>query len=896
MSRWLLSSLTCILFAYAPAHAATAYRIEHLEPASWWVGMKDSRLQLLVHGERIAELEPALSHPGVKIARALRVENPNYLFVDLIIGAEAKAGTFRIEFRRGARSVVSRDYVLNEREAGSATREGFGQRDALYLITPDRFANGDPANDRVGGLRQGPDRRSPDGRHGGDLQGLRDHLDYIAGMGFTQVWLNPVLENDQPQASYHGYAITDFYRVDPRFGSNELYRTLAQEGRAKGLGMIMDVVLNHCGSEHWWMKDLPSRDWINHGGKFVQSTHNHDSLHDPHGAEADRRGLDDGWFVPTMPDLNQRNPLLATYLVQNSIWWIEYLGLTGLRVDTWPYSDRHFLSDWSDRVMQEYPQLNVVAEEWTLNSGILAHWQRGQKWPDGHVMSLPGLMDFPLQAAAVAGLVEEEGWNKGLARIHQVLASDFLFPEPDNLVVFPENHDMSRIFTQLGERLDLYKMAMVFFATTRGVPQFYYGSEVLLKNPGTESHGVIRSDFPGGWPGDAVNGFTGAGLTAEQRDAQDFTRALLTWRKTASALHGGKLTHYAPGDGVYVYFRRDGRQKVLVALNKADKEQQLDTTRFREMIGTSVDATDVFSGRRFQLGERFAVPARGFALLELRGTVAIPPGVTGTLERHEKVTSRYVDARQVDVWLPPGYAQAVSQRYPVLYMHDGQNLFDPALSYTRIDWGIDETMTRLIAAGKVREAIVVGIWNTPKRGEEYIPRKAVTEATVSLEVPGMPELSKMQLVSDGYLKFLVEELKHFIDSKYRTRPGRDDTFIMGSSAGALISIYALAEYPDVYGGAGGVSTHWPLGDGIVIDYFEKHLPKPGGHKLYFDYGTATLDGNYEPYQRRVDALLRRAGYRQGVDWVTVKADGAEHNEAAWRARMDVPLEFFLGPR
>jgi len=889
MNRLLPITLVLAL-ALACPDAEAAYRIDHLEPASWWVGMKDNRLQLLVHGERIADLEPALSYSGVRIARVLRVENPNYLFLDLVIAPETRPGRLRIDFRRGGRSVVRHEYQLHAREPGSAERRSFDGRDAIYLITPDRFANGDPGNDRVAGMREGPGRDQPDGRHGGDLQGVRERLDYIAGLGFTQIWLNPVLENDQLEASYHGYAITDFYRVDPRFGSNELYRTLVREARAKGIGVIKDVVLNHCGSEHWWMKDLPSRDWINHGGTFVQSTHNHVSLHDPHGVEEDRRGLDDGWFVPTMPDLNQRNPLLMTYLVQNSIWWIEYAGLSGLRVDTWPYSERHFLAEWTRRLLEEYPSLNMAGEEWVTNPALLARWQRGSKWPDGYESLLPSLMDFPLQDAVTRGLTEEEGWDTGLKRIWRTLADDFVYPQPDNLVVFPENHDMSRIFTQLGERSELYRMAIAFFATTRGIPHYYYGSEILMTNRGTDAHGVIRSDFP-------APAFAGEGLSAEQRAAQEFTRKLLNWRKGASVVHHGKLTQYAPRDGVYVYFRHDDRRpddrKVMVVISKAPGVQRLETKRFARLIGPAALATDVLTGREHRIGEGLEVPGRSVMVLELSGGEAIPAGVTGTLQKHEQFPSRFVAPRQVDVWLPPGYADGM-KRFPVLYLHDGQNLFDPALSYTRIDWGIDEAMTRLIGAGAVREAIVVGIWNTPKRGEEYVPQKAVSQATVSMNVPGMPDLSRMELISDRYLEFLVKELKPFVDSKYRTRPGRADTFIMGSSAGALISIYALTEYPDVFGGAGGVSTHWPLGDGILVDYLEKHLPRAGRNRLYFDYGTATLDYGYEPYQRRVDALLRRAGWREGVDFLTVRDEGAEHNEAAWRARMDQPLSFFLG--
>ena len=527
MMKWLLSAALSLLVA----NACVANSIDHLEPAFWWVGMKDSRLQLMVHGERISGLEPALEYPGVAIDGVTRTDNPNYLFINLTLEASTRPGRFRIDFRRNGVAVLSHDYELLAREPDSAARAGFGPGDVIYLVTPDRFANGDPGNDSVAGYRQGPDRRDQDGRHGGDLQGLLDHLQYIAGMGYTQLWLNPVLQNDQPRGSYHGYAITDYYQVDARFGDNALYRSLSREARAKGIGVIMDMVLNHCGSEHWWMHDLPARDWINHGGQFVGTSHNRESLQDPHGAAADREDMSSGWFVPTMPDLNQKNPLLATYLIQNSLWWIEYAGLSGLRVDTWPYSDKAFLAEWARRVMQEYPSLNIVGEEWSTDPAIVSYWQRGKSRADGYVSHLPGLMDFPLQDAAIRAFAEEESRTTGLIRIYRALADDSVYADPYNLVVFPGNHDMSRIFTQLGGRADLYKMAIAFFLTTRGIPQLFYGDEILMANPGTDAHGVIRSDFPGGWAADAANGFNGKGLTQAQRDAQEFTRRLLNWRK-----------------------------------------------------------------------------------------------------------------------------------------------------------------------------------------------------------------------------------------------------------------------------------------------------------------------------------------------------------------------------
>jgi len=892
MNRWLLA----LLLGLFADDALAAWRIEHLEPASWWVGMKNSRLQLLVHGEDIAALEPAIEDSRVRIVRVTRTANPNYLFIDLVIADGASPGSLDIIFKLGANSVLHHAYELNAREAGSAERKGFGSADAIYLVTPDRFANGNPANDNIAGYRQGADRSDPNGRHGGDLEGLRSGLDYIASMGFTQLWLNPVQQNDQPRASYHGYAITDFYRIDDRLGDNALYRSLVSEARSKGVGVIMDVILNHCGSEHWWMKDLPDPDWINHGGTFAATTHRRETLQDPHFARVDRDAFTDGWFVPTMPDLNQRHPLLATYLTQNAIWWIEYAGLSGLRVDTLSYSDREFLGHWYARVLQEYPALTIVGEEWSLDPAIVSRWQSDPPpGDDGAKLPPPALMDFPLQHAVIRGLLEPEGRESGTLRIYESLARDFLYADPARLVIFPDNHDMSRIYTQLGERLDLYRMAMVLFATTRGTPQFFYGSEFLMTNPLPRADGVVRMDFPSGWAGDPTNAFTGDGFTPDQRSAQEFTRQLLNWRKGASAIHAGTLTQYVPQDGVYVYFRQDNRQTLMVAFNNADEERHIETARFAESIRGNLKARDVLGGLEQDLAAGLTLAPKSATIFELGGAPPVPPGVTGTLRTHKAVSSKFVDARRVDVWLPPGYEKEPSQRFPVLYMHDGQNLFDPALSYIGVDWGMDEAMTRLAAEGSVREAIVVAVWNTPKRFQEYMPAKAITESGLPESWPDMAWMQKERIVSDDYLRFLVEELKPFIDTSYRTLPGRGDTSIMGSSMGAFISLYALAEYPHIFGGAGCVSIHWPLGDGVVIDYLARHLPARGENRIYFDYGTATLDASYESYQRRADALLRAAGWREDVDFMTQKYPGAEHSERAWRTRVEVPLEFLLGP-
>ena len=610
--------LAVLWLAIASTSAAAADRIERVEPASWWVGMKDDRLQLLVHGDRVADLAPRLTYPGVSITGVERVENPNYLFVNLRIAPETKPGSFRIDFLKGRAKAGSRSYVLNAREQGSAERKSFGPQDTIYLITPDRFANGDLSNDTVKGLPDGLDRSKPLGRHGGDLKGVSNNLDYLAGMGYTQLWLNPVLENNQPEVTYHGYAITDFYKVDPRFGTNEGFRQLVADARQRGVGMIMDMVLNHCGSTHWWMKDLPSRDWFNNDSTFAPTSHVRETLQDRHATNVDRQTFSDGWFVATMPDMNQRNPYLATYLIQNSLWWVEYAGLSGIRVDTYSYSDREFLTEWSRRVTQEYPHLNIVGEEWSSNPSTVAYWQRGRNPPDGYVSYLPSLFDFPLQEAVAMGLKEPEGWGTGLRRIYKVLAQDSVFPDPYNLVTFHDNHDMSRMLTALGERQDLNRMALVFLLTTRGIPQIFYGTEVLMSNKGTEDHGVIRSDFPGGWPGDAKNAFTGQGLSDDERAMQEYTRKLLQWRRTAPAIRDGRLTHYVPTDNLYVYFRHAAAQNIMVILNNGDDARTIATSRFQESIGSATKGKDVLSGQQHELAKGVAVPARSATILELQ--------------------------------------------------------------------------------------------------------------------------------------------------------------------------------------------------------------------------------------------------------------------------------------
>lgn len=593
--------------------------IERVEPPFWWTGMRNPQLQIMVYGENTAELIPEIEYDGIAIKRTELVSNGNYLFIYLEIGEETKPGEFIIRFKnKQGRMADSIRYELLARETGAALRKGYDSSDVMLLVTPDRFVNGDSGNDNVEGMADKVNRGDKLGRHGGDIRGIINSLDYIADMGFTAVWLNPVLENNQPKASYHGYSTTDFYKVDRRFGTNSEYKELCNEGRAKGVKIIMDMIMNHCGSKHWWMDDLPCDDWINNPNDYFITNHRRTTLRDPYASDYDLRHFTDGWFVPTMPDLNQRNPLLADYLIQNTLWWIEYLGLAGIRMDTYPYSDKEFMKDWTCAVMDEYPDFNVCGEEWSLNPAVLAYWQKGKENPDGYTSCLPGLLDFPLQNALTTALVGEETWNSGMINLYETLSNDFLYADPFKHVIFPDNHDMSRIFTQLNEDFGLFKLAISYFATMRGTPQFYYGTEILMSNAGDNSHGNIRSDFPGGWAGDKVNGFTGQGLTGEQKKAQLFFKELLNWRKNATAIHDGKLMHFVPVNGVYTYFRFNDEMKIMVVLNKTASRQVVDLKRFSEILVKGTAAKNILTGREITLNEKLTVNSKEPLILKIK--------------------------------------------------------------------------------------------------------------------------------------------------------------------------------------------------------------------------------------------------------------------------------------
>ena len=600
-------------------------QIDRVEPPNWWTGFENQSLQLLIKGDGISQYELNIDHPGISLVQLHKADSPNYLFADIEIDQSAEPGKFDLVFSAKGKKKIRYSYELRARSKKAEDYVGFDSADVIYLITPDRFANGNPEIDIVKGMLETKiDRKDDYARHGGDIEGIRKHLDYIDDMGFTAIWSCPLLFNDMPKTSYHGYAITDLYQIDPRFGTMEDYVRLAAEARERGIKLIMDQVANHCGSEHWWMKDLPFKDWVNFqegyeiGEKTIYSNHRRTTNQDIYASDIDNKNMTDGWFVETMPDLNQRNPYMAKYLVQNSIWWIEMAGLGGIRQDTYPYPDKDFMSEWAGAIMKEYPNFSIVGEEWSYNPLLVGYWQTGANNKDGYESNLRSPMDFPMQRKIKEAVTEEEAWDKGLVKIYEGLANDFHYTTPKDIMIFPDNHDMDRIHTQTGEDEVATKMAVTYHLMLPRIPQLYYGTEILMTNDNPGDHGEIRTDFPGGWTGDEVNAFTGMGLTEIQEEAQAFIKKVQRWRKTAKAVHKGKMIHYVPENGVYIYFRYTPEDKVMVVLNKNDQPRSLALDRFSEMLHGASKGHDIISGKSLEMKGSITVPAKAPMIIELK--------------------------------------------------------------------------------------------------------------------------------------------------------------------------------------------------------------------------------------------------------------------------------------
>lgn len=568
----------------------------YLEPANWWVGMKHNRVEVMFHYPGLAAYQVQLGKSvGVKLIGVEKGDSPNYLFVTLAISTKAPAQKVPVIFSNGARAVTAEFPLFLRDQLPKA--QGLDSRDVIYLIYPDRFANGDPANDRIPGMHQGTDRASPTGRHGGDLQGIADHLDYLQDLGVTTIWLNPELENDQTQDSYHGYAATDLYRVDRRFGSNQQLRDLVAQCHRKGLKFIRDAVPNHIGDQHRWMRDLPVKDWINPWPEMTRTNFRAPTAVDPYASEYDRKRFHDGWFDARMPDLNQRNPHVATYLIQQSIWWIEFAGLDGFRVDSYAYSDQAFCSRWCRELREEYPDFGMFGEVWDYNTVVQGFFADDQPMQRARFDSnLPGVVDFQLCFGIREALTRDQGWTEGIARVYCTLAQDYFYRDPFRNVVMLDNHDMTRFWTFIREDFNKYQTGLVFLLTTRGIPSIYYGTEILAGGSKDVSDGDIRRDFPGGWPGDTINKFTAEGRTERENEAFRFLKTLLQYRKTTPALQTGKLMQFIPEEGVYVYFRYDAAKTVMIVLNTSDKDVNIPTARFAERIKGFSGGKDVITG------------------------------------------------------------------------------------------------------------------------------------------------------------------------------------------------------------------------------------------------------------------------------------------------------------
>tara|TARA_B110000090_G_scaffold186093_1_gene214599 strand:- start:1347 stop:3281 length:1935 start_codon:yes stop_codon:yes gene_type:complete len=603
--------------------------LERVEPTNWWIGLKNTSLQLLVKEDNIGNSKPSISYEGVSIDKVNKARSKNYLFIDLTIDKYTETGKFDIVFTFDDGTKKTHTYELKSREKPAEDYDGFNSSDAIYLITPDRFSNANESNDKDKNLKDiSLDRTDGYKRHGGDLQGIINNIDYISDLGFTTIWPTPVLTNNMPKGSYHGYAITDYYQVDPRFGTLEDYRNLADKLRGKEMKLIMDQVANHCGLGHWWMKDIPFDDWVNNQKNYeenienwnyktnIGSNHRRTTNQDSYASEIDRKGNNEGWFVAEMPDLNQRNPFMAIYIIQNSIWWIETLGLGGIRQDTYPYPDKDFISNWAGAIMKEYPNFSIVGEEWSVNPLLVGYWQKGAKNKDGYESNLKSTMDFPMQETVVKGLLEDETWGTGLVKIYEGLANDFHYATPKDIMIFPDNHDMSRIYTQLKENATNTKMALSTYFMLPRIPQMYYGTEILMDdtaNPG--DHGLIRTDFPGGWKGDEINAFTGNGLSDVQKDMQSFVRKILNYRKTSRAIHDGKTIHFAPFMGTYFLFRIKADETVVHIINKNNKQITIDLKRFKEVGLEGKTLRNIVSDEEFIWGDEMKLNKKGSIIL-----------------------------------------------------------------------------------------------------------------------------------------------------------------------------------------------------------------------------------------------------------------------------------------
>ena len=593
-------------------------QIDKVEPPFWWSDMNLSEVQVMFYGKNIAQNEVSVSN-GLTIKSILKTENPNYLFVT-VDTKNVAAQEFVFTFKNGKKS-FTQNYAVKERRENSKYRNSYDSSDVIYLIMPDRFANGNPNNDNSKSTKEIANRSLPGGRHGGDIEGLIKNLDYIKELGATAVWPTPLCEDNDENYSYHGYGQSDVYKIDPRYGTNEEYVRLSSELHQRGMKNIMDYVTNHWGWKHWMYNDLPTYNWIHQFPGYSQSNYRMTTQFDKNASKIDSKQCMDGWFVPSMPDLNQSNPLVLNYLIQNAIWWIEYADLDGFRVDTYSYNDKEGISKWTKAITDEYPHFNIVGEVWMHDQAQMSYWQKDSKIGaiQSYNSNLPSVMDFTLHDA-IGNVFNEDrqSWDRGMIQVYDNFANDFLYPNPNNLLVFAENHDTGRFNEIYKSDFKKYQMAMTLIATVRGIPQLYYGSEIGMKGDKGKGDADIRRDFPGGWNGDANNAFTKQGRTAEQQKFFEFSSKLFTWRKSKEVIHSGKTTHYVPDNNVYVYFRYNEKETVMVIINNNSEKQTLKTNRFKESIQKMISGQEVLSGTTFDLNNTIEIEGKSALILELK--------------------------------------------------------------------------------------------------------------------------------------------------------------------------------------------------------------------------------------------------------------------------------------
>lgn len=600
---------------------ADEYKVDGVYPTHWWVGMKNPKLQVMLRGANIQENTFTVKYPGVQLVKVHKPQNRNYIFLDLIIAASAKPGTVKLHMHN-PNGMGDIPFILKARskENGKTRNKGVTSEDLIYLIMPDRFSNGDPSNDKVPGMRdQSLNRDTVFERHGGDLKGVQNHLDYLQEMGVTTVWLNPVIENDMPNRTEHGYAFTDHYKIDRRIGGEKAYHDLVNDIHKRGMKIIQDAVYNHTGIEHFLFRDMPDSTWFHKWPRYTQTTYKDQPLFDPYASVIDKKLMSDGWFTRQMPDVNQSNPFVATFLIQHAIWTTEEFGIDGWRIDTYAYNDLEFMNRCNKALLTEFPKIHLFGETW-VHGVINQAYFTENKFNTKFKSNLPGVTDFQTHLYGILPALKEPfGWTEGVNKLYTTLAQDFVYKDPMKHVIFLDNHDKTRFFTEIGEDLQKWKMGVGWLLTARGIPQLYYGNEILMKGSTHPSDGWVRLGFPGGWAGDKDNKFDSSGRTAQENEAFNYLKTVANFRKKSSAIKTGKFMQYVPEEGVYTYFRYDDKQTVMIVMNTDNIEKKLDLQRFKERVKNFASGMDVINKKIiYNMQESLKVQGNSILILELQ--------------------------------------------------------------------------------------------------------------------------------------------------------------------------------------------------------------------------------------------------------------------------------------